>query len=83
MGRHRSGQRWRARVIDLDVVLWSGGAFSAPGLTIPHIHFRDRLFVLAPAAAISGAWRDPITGFSLNQLHYQLSRRLTRPHPLP
>ena len=78
-GRRTGGQRWRARVIDLDVVLWSGGAYAAPELTIPHPHFRARTFVLGPARAIAGHWRDPITGLTVHQLH----ARLTRPRPLP
>jgi 2-amino-4-hydroxy-6-hydroxymethyldihydropteridine diphosphokinase len=27
-GRRPGGQRWRARVLDLDLVLWSGGPFA-------------------------------------------------------
>lgn len=77
-GRKRRGQRWRARVLDLDLVLWSGGAFAAPGLTIPHPAFRERAFVLAPAAAIAPGWRDPVTGLTLARLH----RRLTHPRRL-
>lgn len=77
-GRRAGGQRWSARVLDLDVVLWSGGPFAAPGLTIPHPLFRERRFVLGPALAIAGQWRDPLTGLTLRQLH----ARLTRPRPL-
>ncbi len=78
-GRRDSGQRWTARVLDLDIVLWSGGAWSSPGLTIPHIEFRERAFVLGPASALASAWRDPLTGLSLRQLH----SRLTRPRAIP
>ena len=34
-GRRRGGQRWAARVLDLDIVLWSGGAWASPSLTVP------------------------------------------------
>lgn len=78
-GRRRSGGRWRARVLDLDVVLWSGGAYASPRLVIPHPHFRSRTFVLGPATAIAPRWRDPISGFTLRQLF----GRLTRNRPLP
>ncbi|MBN8484613.1 MAG: 2-amino-4-hydroxy-6-hydroxymethyldihydropteridine diphosphokinase [Sphingomonadales bacterium] len=78
-GRTRGGQRWASRVLDLDIVLWSGGAWSSPGLTVPHAAFRQRTFVLAPALAIAPDWRDPLTALSLRQLH----ARLTRPRPLP
>jgi 2-amino-4-hydroxy-6-hydroxymethyldihydropteridine diphosphokinase len=77
-GRCARGQRWSARVLDLDIVLWSGGSFAAPGLTIPHPLFRTRDFVLAPAAAIVPDWRDPVTGLTVRQLH----ARLTRPRPV-
>jgi len=77
-GRRPGGQRWTSRVLDLDIVLWSGGPFVGPGLTVPHPLFRTRAFVLAPAEAIAPGWRDPITGFTVRQLH----ARLTRPHAL-
>mgnify|MGYP003112454934 CR=1 FL=1 len=79
LGRERRGQRWGARVIDLDIVLWSGGIFAKPGLLVPHPRFRERGFVLGPAAQIVSKWRDPLTGLTLAQLH----ARLTRPRPVP
>lgn len=74
-GRRPGGQRWTSRVLDLDLVLWSGGAFAAPDLTIPHPLFRTREFVLRPAAAIAPRWRDPVTGLTVRQLHARLTRR--------
>jgi 2-amino-4-hydroxy-6-hydroxymethyldihydropteridine diphosphokinase len=67
MGR-RTGQRWGSRTLDLDIVLWSGGAWHDRALTIPHIAFRTRRFVLIPAACIAPDWRDPITALTLRQL---------------
>jgi 2-amino-4-hydroxy-6-hydroxymethyldihydropteridine diphosphokinase len=78
-GRRRRGARWRARPLDLDIVLWSGGAWRTAKLTIPHPAFRQRPFVLAPAAAVAPRWRDPATGLTLAQL----AARLTRHRPLP
>ena len=75
----RPARRWSARVLDLDIVLWSGGNWHSPGLTVPHAHFHERRFVLAPAVGIARNWRDPGTGRTLAQLH----TRLTRPRPLP
>jgi 2-amino-4-hydroxy-6-hydroxymethyldihydropteridine diphosphokinase len=77
-GRTRRGARWGARVLDLDIILWSGGAWVDGRLTIPHPEFRRRGFVLAPAAAIAGDWRDPLGGLSLAHLQ----ARLTRAKPL-
>lgn len=78
-GRIRGAQRWASRVLDLDVVLWAGGAWSSPGLTVPHIAFRTRDFVLGPAAAIAPHWRDPLSGLTLHQLAARLRRDKRRP----
>ena len=68
LGRERRGQRWRARTIDLDLVLWSGGIVASRDLCVPHPLFRARRFVLGPAAEVAPDWRDPVTGFTLAQL---------------
>jgi 2-amino-4-hydroxy-6-hydroxymethyldihydropteridine diphosphokinase len=72
-GRRRGGQRWRARVLDLDVILWSGGPYASHSLTIPHPLFRERGFVLAPALAVAPGWRDPLTAATVRQLHARLT----------
>lgn len=73
-GRKRRGARWRARTLDLDIVLWDGGIVREQSLTIPHPHFRGRSFVLGPAAAIAPHWRDPVSGLTLRQLASRLAR---------
>lgn len=78
-GRRHRGQKWRARPLDLDIVLWSRGAWADDKLTVPHPAFRDRAFVLKPARTVAAKWRDPLTGLSISHLH----ARLTRPRPLP
>ena len=77
-GRRNAGQRWSARVLDLDLVLWSGGSWCSPSLTIPHPQFRRRAFVLGPAQRIAGGWRDPLSGLSLRQLYARLLRPVLR-----
>jgi 2-amino-4-hydroxy-6-hydroxymethyldihydropteridine diphosphokinase len=72
-GRRR-GARWGARVIDLDIVLWSGGAWRSNGLCVPHAAYRDRDFVLAPLCAVAPDWRDPRTGLSVRQLLARLRK---------
>ena len=73
-GRRARGQRWSSRVLDLDIVLWSGGCWAAPDLTVPHPLFRQRRFVLDPALRIAGHWRDPISNLTLRQLAARLSK---------
>ncbi len=77
----RGGRRWGARVLDLDIVLWSGGSFSAPGLTVPHPRFRERGFVLGPLAEIAPRWRDPVTRLTIGQLAARLTARARAPSP--
>ena len=55
-GRRR-GRRWGPRVLDLDVLLWSGGRFRSRRLTVPHPQLEKRGFVLQPLAAIAPGWR--------------------------
>jgi 2-amino-4-hydroxy-6-hydroxymethyldihydropteridine diphosphokinase len=73
-GRRSGGQRWTSRVLDIDLVLWSGGTFAAPNLAVPHRLFRTRAFVLDPAVRIAPRWRDPVTGLTVRQLHARLTR---------
>jgi 2-amino-4-hydroxy-6-hydroxymethyldihydropteridine diphosphokinase len=73
----RGGRRWGARVLDLDIILWSGGAWEGAGLVIPHAAFRDRGFVLDPLAEIAPRWRDPLIGITIRQLRHRL--RAPRP----
>ena len=77
-GRRR-GRRWGDRVLDLDIVLWSGGRWRSEGLTIPHPEFRRRTFVLAPASAIAPGWRDPVSGLTLAQIKARLTHRRALP----
>jgi 2-amino-4-hydroxy-6-hydroxymethyldihydropteridine diphosphokinase len=71
----RGGRRWGPRVLDLDIILWSGGPWAADGLLVPHPQFRRRRFVLEPLAEIAPLWRDPITGATVRQLLHRLGRR--------
>jgi 2-amino-4-hydroxy-6-hydroxymethyldihydropteridine diphosphokinase len=75
-GRHRRGQRWQARTLDLDIILWSGGMWISddPSLAIPHPAMRVRRFVLAPACAIAPLWRDPFSNRTIRQLFRTLGR---------
>ena len=75
----RGGRRWGPRVLDLDILLWSGGCWSGGGLTVPHPGFRERGFVLEPLAELEPGWRDPVTGLTVRQLLARLRRRAPGP----
>lgn len=72
----KPGQRWGDRVLDCDIILWSGGVYRSKALTIPHREFAHRRFVLQPAATIAPDWRDPFTGLTIRQLAARLQTRL-------
>lgn len=74
----RTGQRWSARTLDLDILLWSGGVWSEAGLTIPHPAMQHRAFVLGPLRAIAPDWRHPLSARTVRQL----AARLIRPKPV-
>jgi 2-amino-4-hydroxy-6-hydroxymethyldihydropteridine diphosphokinase len=82
-GRRRGGQQWGARVLDLDLVLWDGGAWAGKSLVIPHPHYRERGFVLAPMRHWGSAARDPLSGLTPAHLHARLTRPRTLPKPRP
>jgi 2-amino-4-hydroxy-6-hydroxymethyldihydropteridine diphosphokinase len=74
-GRRR-GRRWGSRVLDLDIVLWSGGKFDSRQLVIPHPRVAERHFVLEPLAAIAPNWR--IGPLCVRHLAHRLARSLPR-----
>ncbi len=69
----RPGRRWGPRVLDLDIVLWSGGRWRSRGLTIPHPQLDKRAFVLEPLAAIAPTWRIR-SGLTARHLAERLAR---------
>lgn len=74
-GRRR-GRRWGPRVLDLDLLLWSGGKFRSRRLSIPHPQIAKRSFVLQPLAAIAPNWR--VDALNVGHLAARLARRVPR-----
>ena len=70
----RSGKRWAARVLDLDLIAWDGPRFLSRRLNVPHSRLADRDFVLAPLAAIAPSWRV-IGGLTPRHLLSRLGKR--------
>lgn len=72
----RPGRRWGSRVLDLDIIAWSGGIWKSRALTVPHPAASERAFVLDLLAAIAPGWRleDGLTA-------RQLADRLARARP--
>jgi 2-amino-4-hydroxy-6-hydroxymethyldihydropteridine diphosphokinase len=75
-GRRR-GRRWGPRVLDLDILVWSGGRFAARGLYVPHPRLAERPFAIGLLAGIAPGWRivGPLTA---RHLAARLARRAPR-----
>ena len=73
----RPGKRWGARVLDLDLIAWSGGRFASHRLTIPHPRLADRDFVLGPLTAVAPNW-PLIGGLTARHLAARLGKRRPR-----
>lgn len=79
LGRER-GERWGARVIDLDLLLFDqlviGVTASAdlPEINVPHPRMAFRRFVLEPAAAAAPWMVHPTSGWTVQALCEQLTR---------
>ena len=55
-GRERAGDgsdRWGARTLDLDLLLYGDAAIDEPGLRVPHPHLHQRAFALVPLVEIA------------------------------
>jgi 2-amino-4-hydroxy-6-hydroxymethyldihydropteridine diphosphokinase len=67
LGRTRP-QRWGARTIDLDLLLYGEQVIGTPRLLVPHPRMAFRRFVLEPASEAAPDMLHPTTGWTIRQL---------------
>jgi 2-amino-4-hydroxy-6-hydroxymethyldihydropteridine diphosphokinase len=61
-GRVRKGERWGARTLDLDLLIYGGQQIDLPELTVPHVGIAERAFVLYPLYEIASELLVPGKG---------------------
>ncbi len=66
-GRIRK-ERWGARSLDLDLLLYDDLILDTPNLQIPHPRMRERAFVLVPLAEIAPDWIEPVSKRKIKEL---------------
>lgn len=71
LGRQRH-ERWGARSIDLDLLLYDQLQLESETLTIPHPRMSFRRFVIEPAAEIAPDMTHPTVGWTLAELRDHL-----------
>jgi 2-amino-4-hydroxy-6-hydroxymethyldihydropteridine diphosphokinase len=59
LGRNRS-EKWEARIIDIDILLFNSEVINIPGLSIPHPFMHERRFVLVPLVEIAHHFIHPV-----------------------
>ncbi|MEW9798867.1 2-amino-4-hydroxy-6-hydroxymethyldihydropteridine diphosphokinase [Alteromonas sp. CYL-A6] len=52
-GRERKGERWGARTLDLDILLYGSLTMNTKELTVPHYGMAEREFVMVPLFEIA------------------------------
>ncbi len=67
LGRER-GERWGARTLDIDLLLYDDELRQSPELVLPHARLAERLFVLAPLEEIAPELRHPRLGLTAREL---------------
>jgi len=71
-GRERR-ERWGARTLDLDLLLYGDRQIDSPELVLPHPRMGDRAFVLLPLAEIAADWIHPVHQVAIAELAQNVS----------
>lgn len=64
--------RWAPRIIDIDIIFKGYMSYSSSVLTIPHMGYANRSFVLGPISEIAPDYIPPDSKFSVHELFEEL-----------
>jgi len=68
-GRTRDpDERFAARTLDLDLLLYDAQRIDAPGLVVPHPRLHERAFALTPLADLAPDVLHPVLGVTVGAL---------------
>ena len=73
-GRVRQ-ERWGARSLDLDLLLYGDRIIAAQKLSVPHPRLHERPFVLVPLMDVAAQWPHPILNKTVEQLFTRLDQQ--------
>ena len=64
-------QKWAARIIDIDVLLYEDLIVNTSDLVLPHPHLHQRNFVLIPLMEIAGEIEHPKFKKTIDELYWE------------
>ena len=79
LGRIPAAQRWAARPIDLDILLYHDRVLQEPQLSLPHPRLHERWFVLEPLAQLAPDVMHPVLKRSIAELLADVPSAPARP----
>ena len=64
-------EKWTARVIDIDILMYENLVIHEKDLTIPHLHLHERNFVLVPLMEIAGEVIHPVLHLAIEDIYFE------------